>query len=181
MRQTRFDLVQREIASWTVDQVVLRLAVVIAPVIAICAAFASASSWSPWLLLLVVVGSVDCATQTESNLGLLMILLLAWHWGITVDDLRTPWTLVAALALGVFHTAMAAAASVPSPGHWSNAMRIRWLRRFGVVAAITLASWLAQVALAGSRMTGNGLLLFVALVALTATTLLLRAGALSRR
>ena len=109
-----------------------------------------------------------------------MILLLAWHWGVTVDDLRTPWTLVEALALALFHTAMAAAASVPSAGQWSAAMRIRWLRRFGVVATLTLASWLAQVALTGSRLTGSGLLLFVALVAMTATALLLRAGALSR-
>ena len=139
-----------------------------------------ASSWSPWLLLLVLVGAVDCATQIESNLGLLMILLLAWHWGVTVDDLRTPWTLVEALALALFHTAMAAAASVPSAGQWSAAMRIRWLRRFGVVATLTLASWLAQVALTGSRLTGSGLLLFVALVAMTASALLLRAGALSR-
>ena len=180
MSLTRLDLVQHEIALWTVDQIVLRLAVVATPLVAISAAFAGASSWSPWLLLLVLVGAVDCATQIESNLGLLMILLLAWHWGVTVDDLRTPWTLVAALALALFHTAMAAAASVPSAGQWSAAMRIRWLRRFGVVATLTLASWLAQVALAGSRLTGSGLLLFVALVAMTATALLLRAGALSR-
>ena len=181
MTPTRLDLVQREIASWTVDKIVLRLAVVIAPLIALCAAFAGASTWSPWLLLFVFVGAVDCATQTETNLGLLVILLLAWHWAATVDDMRTPWTLVAALAVALFHTAMAAAASVPPAGHWSAVMRIRWLRRFGVVAAVTSAAWCMQVALAGSRLTGSSLLLFVALVALTTGALLLRAGALSRQ
>jgi hypothetical protein len=180
MTMTRLDLVQREMASWTIDQVVLRVAVFVTPMIAMWAAFTSASTWSPWLLLLVVAGAF-CAAQTETNLGLLVIVVVAWYWVATVDDMRTPWTLVVSLALALFHTAMAAAASVPPAGRWSAAMRIRWLRRFGVVAVITAVAWSVQIALAGARLTGNGLLLFGALVSLTAVALLLRAGALSGR
>lgn len=181
MTPTWLDRVLREIASLTVDQVVLRLIVVVMPVIAMCAASASSARWTPWLLVLVFVAALDCAVQPESNLGLLVIVVVAWHWTATVDDLRTPWTLAAALAVATFHVAMAASASVPPAGRWSAAMRIKWVRRFVVVAAITLVAWCGQVALAGTRLTGNGLLLFVSLVALTATALLLRAGSLSRR
>lgn len=178
---TRFDRLQRELGSLTADQIVLRSIVMVTPLLTMCAAFASSSHWSVWLLLLAAVAALDCATHPETNLGLLVILLLVWHWGATVDDLRTPWTLVAALSIALFHTAMAAAASVPPAGQWSAAMRIVWQRRFGVVAAVTLAVWCLQLALAGSRPAGNAVLLFAALTALAATALLLRAGAVSRR
>jgi hypothetical protein len=159
-------------------QLGLRLAVLVAPLSALAAGFASAGGWSLWLSVIVVLCAAYCAARPESHVGLGVVVVLALYWLAAVDDLRTPWTLVAALSVAVLHAAMAAAAVAGPAGRWSSPMRVRWLRRFAALGVLTAVAWALEVALAGAQLRGTMVVLLAAMVALTALALLLRARSL---
>jgi hypothetical protein len=160
--------------AWTA-----RVLVVVGPAVTMCSAFAGDAAWSPWLLVLVVLGATECALHADSHVGLGVIVVLVWHWAATVDDVRTPWVVPAALGIAVFHTAMAAAATTPPSASWPPQMWIRWVRRFGSVSIAIVVAWLASLVVASADIAGNALLTFVALAIVTATALVLRARSLS--
>ena len=162
----------------TRGQLALRLLVLIAPLVALGAGFAAAGGWTVWLLVVVLVGSIDCAVRPESHLGLGLVVVLALYWLAAVDDVRTPWTLVAAVAIAVLHAAMAAAAVAGPGGHWSPAMLARWRRRFAAVVVLTAMAWTLEVVLAGARIEGTMIVMLAAMTALTTSALVLRARSL---
>lgn len=143
------------------------------------AAFAAGASWSPWLLALIVLGGLYCAVQPDTNVGLGVVVVIVWHWGVTVDDVRTPAVMLAALGIAVFHTAMAAASTAPPSAAWPRPVAVGWLRRTTVVAAVIVATWLVMLAITSIEMGGNAVLLLTALGIVTATALVLRARSLS--
>lgn len=175
----RFDEARHDLRSLSLDQLCLRLIVLIAPLVCTSATFAASSNWIPWLLLFVFIGAIECATHTDSNLGFGLIIVQALHWIATVDDRRTPWLLVAALAIAAFHTAMAASGVSAPAARWSRPMRSRWARRLALVAMITVAAWAVELSLTTTDLAGSALVLAASLVMLTLAALALRARSLS--
>jgi hypothetical protein len=121
------------LSALTRGQLALRLLVLIAPLGALGAGFGAAGEWSVWLVVVVLAGSVDCALRPESHVGLGLIVMLGVYWLAAVEDVRTPWTLVAAVAIALFHAAMAAASVAGPAGHWSGRPRCE---RDGVAASV---------------------------------------------
>lgn len=155
-----------------------RLAIIAAPLAGLAAAFAAASHASLWLTVLVFGLSAVCAVLPDSNIGLLVVVVLAWHWTGTVHDIHTPWVLVAAGAVATFHTAMAAATVAPPSAVWGREMTARWARRLGSLFLVIGVSWVTSLALGHIRLRGNGPLLGASLLAIAAIALLLRAASL---
>lgn len=163
----------------SIDQVVLRVCVLVAPLVAVAAAFAAAGHVVWAVGVLVLFAAAVCAMQPDSNIGFFVIVLLAWHWAATVDDRRTVWLLVAAVALCIFHTAMAATTIAPSSARWSPSMRARWWRRLATVIAVTIAAWCVELIVAGTHAAGNAVLLLVALVLIVVAAMVLRTDAVA--
>jgi hypothetical protein len=114
----------------------------------------------------VVVLTVFCVIVPDSHFGLLVVVLFGVGWMASVDEVTSPWSLAAALALLVFHTALAAS-SIAAPGaRWSPAMRHRWLRRAAVLALLCLASWLVVVAVNAYDLASSSALVAAALAVL---------------
>ena len=71
-----------------------------------------------------------------------MTVLIGIHWLIAVDDVSTGWAVGAGVSIALLHMAMAAASVGPLTAEWTPAMRMRWGRRLGVLAASTAPAWL---------------------------------------
>jgi hypothetical protein len=174
----RLNVVRNDLRTLSRDQLALRLVVLVMPLLATCATFAASSNWIVWFVLLMLVGAVECATHAESNLGVAVIVVLALHWIATVDDQTSPWTLVVALSIAAFHTAMAASGVSAPAARWPKRMRVRWLRRLGIVVILTVVAWCLEMLVAGTDQDGGAVVLAAALGALTVAALGLRARAL---
>lgn len=161
------------------QQRLLRLAVVLGPVIACLAASAVVRHVLVPVLVLVVVLALCCALQTDSNLGLLVVVVLAWHWAGVVHSPRTPWLLVAALGLLLFHAGMSLSSTGPTTASWSSSDLRRWVRRTTVVGAITLGTWLLTIAIHAIDVDGGVVVLVLSGVLLAAGALVLRARSMS--
>jgi hypothetical protein len=136
-------------------QRMIRYAIVLAPIAVLATIGAETGGVNPPLAIVVVLLAGACALMPDGHLGLLTLLLLAWYWAATVDHPTSVATLVTALAVLVFHTALAAATVAPPAARWSRSMLHRWARRTGVVAAATAAAWCVARLLASTRMAGG--------------------------
>ena len=169
------------IGTLSAHQRVLRLGVLLMPLVAMATASAAASQWSIPLMLLAVALSLACVAQPDSNLGLAVIVLIAWHWAHTVGNVLTPWVLPAAAALMLFHVSMAAATVSPPAARWTASMVARWRRRSLTVMSTIAVSYGLARAFGGLHPAGNALLLACALALLASVALFLRARGLGRR
>jgi hypothetical protein len=168
-----------EMHAMSNDQRVLRLAIMAAPVVTVLATFAAARAATWWIFIPVMALALLCAVEPDSNLGLMLIVVAVVHWVAVVEDLTTVWSLVAAIGLGLFHTACAAATVTSSSARWSTAMRRRWAGRFAAVVAVTFVAWSVHYALGADRFASNAALWALALFVLTAAALVLRARAVA--
>lgn len=144
----------------------LRLLVFACPAVAlVCVRVAGGNT--PGVVQLLVMGfTAWCAVVPDSHGGIVVVTLLGLVWITGVDDATSPWSLVVALALLVFHLS-ASAASVAAPGAvWSPAMRRRWGRRTGALAAACLAVWLLVEAVNLFDLAASSSLVAAALVVL---------------
>jgi hypothetical protein len=158
----------------------IRYAIVVAPIAVLATIGAETGGVNPPIAIVVVLLAGACALMPDGHLGLLTLLLLAWYWAAAVDHPTSAATLVAALAVLVFHTALAAATVAPPAARWSRSMLHRWARRTGVVAGATAAAWCVARLLAGTRIDGSAALLSTALLALAGGAAWLRRRSLTR-
>jgi hypothetical protein len=161
-------------------QRVIRYAIVLAPIAVLATIGAESGGVNPPLAIVVVLLAGACALMPDGHLGLLTLLLLAWNWAASVDHPTSVAALVAALAVLVFHTALAAATVAPPAARWSRSMLHRWARRTSVVAAATAAAWSVARLLASTRIDGSAALLSTALLALAGGAVWLRRRSLTR-
>ena len=110
----------------------------------------------------------------------MLTVLLVWVWTAAVDDVRTPWALVAACGLLVFHVAMALAATGPAQLRWHPEVVRRWLRRTLAVAASTCASWGVARVSVEARWDGGATVLVAATVLIAIGALAARASSVPR-
>lgn len=100
-----------------------------------------AGSTSVWALIVLAVLGLTTAINPHGGLAgaVLVYLLLVWAYG--VEDLWTVWSLIAALSILVFHTAVAVAAATPPSAVIPDAVFSRYAVRLGVVTAATVLVW----------------------------------------
>jgi hypothetical protein len=161
-------------------QRMMRCAILLAPIIVLATIEATTGSVYPPFAVVVVLLAGACAVAPDGHLGLLTLLLLAWYWVATVDHPTAVATLVTALAVLVFHTALAAATVAPPAARWSRSMLHRWGRRCGVVAAATAAAWGTSRLLSDTSIDGSAALLSIALLTLAGGAVWLRRRSLAR-
>jgi hypothetical protein len=127
-----------------------------------------------------------CVVVPDTHFGTLVVTIIGVAWLVSVHHTMTLWSLGTALALLVFHAALAAASIAAPSASWGPAMRRRWSRRVGVVAVACVATWLLVGALHGHQLPGSTALIVAALVSLAvagswARDVALRRGAPSSR
>lgn len=159
----------------------LRAGIVLGAAVPVLAAAAAGAGLPAWVAFAVGVATAISVLQPDSHAPLALIVLLGWHWFVTVDDQGSPWVLVAALGLLLLHACAAAAAGAPGGAPILATARGRWLRRSGIVAAATAGVWLATTVFSRAHAPGEALLTVSALVLLVALAGALRALSTSRR
>lgn len=169
--------VLRTLAGW---QRTLRLTILLAPALVLAAGAIDAGRVSPPVAIGLMLLAATCALMPDGNVGVLTVLLLAWHWGATVDRPTSGATLLAAVGVLLFHAAMAAATVAPPAARWSRAMRQRWARRTAVVAATTAAAWGVARLLGSARLEGSAVVLSTTLLAVATGALWIRYRSLPR-
>jgi hypothetical protein len=160
---------------------VLALIAVAAPVIA-CIATGAASGSNPTAVaivaaLLAIVSSV----RPDTHLGMFVACAVVWFWLAKVTDVTTPWSMVAAVSLFVFHAATALMGLGPAGMNLDRTIIRRWLLRSGAVTASTSAVWAIVVLLDHRQASGSALLTLAALVTMITATLVIRARSVPSR
>lgn len=143
----------------------LRAVAVMAAAAAMLAAVAANGSW-PFGLVAVMVLSAVSALRPDTNVALVVVVVVGWHWLATVEEVGTPWLPVAAICLLVFHTVTALSATVPTGGELPAALIGRWARRTTAVACATVAIWIVVVLFERRDAPGNAVLTGLALTVL---------------
>lgn len=144
---------------------VLRLLIAAAPALAVVGVEAAGHA-DTGLTLAIAITTLACVVMPDSHIGLVVVVLIGIQWIIGVDATTSPWVLVVAAALTLFHTALAAASVIPAGASWSPAMRRRWGLRPLVLIGASGASWGVAVAIDAAGPTNNAVLVTVALIVL---------------
>lgn len=123
------------------------------------AALAAAAGPNVWVVLVMLAAVALASWQPHTLLPMLaMVYLLAnWiAWVPTASSLTlSPWTLLAALGLLVFHTGAAGCAGVPAQAPLPQAWWRLNGRRVAVVSAATAALWLLAGVVSGTDLGGG--------------------------
>lgn len=128
---------------------------------------APGTAWWPGMVALPLAALT--LLSPDSARGLLFLGWYAVWWLLSDPDEATPWALVAALSVLVFHSAVAFTASGPVGQLADRGTVVRWLGDVAIVAAVTIGVWVLVVSLHESTRTpealvGLSLLLVVGLV-----------------
>jgi hypothetical protein len=158
----------------------LRLAILLAPGVVLAAIAIDAGQVSPPVAIGLMLLAAISALVPDGNMGVLTVLLLAWYWAATIDRPTSGATLLAALGILVFHTALAASTVAPPAAVWSRSMQRRWARRTITVGVATTAAWLAARSLGSASIDGRAAVLSAALVGLAAAAVWIRHRGLAR-
>jgi len=128
-----------------------------------------------WVVLTLVVGTaLAAAARPDFHTGLLVEMILIWHWLAGTDDPLTPLAMPMALCMFVFHTGVALMSVAPMRAIIDRTVVQRWSMRSGFVVIATVAAWLLVVAMNGRQASGSVALTFVAFVTLTGLVLVAR-------
>ncbi len=150
--------------------------VLVGAILALASTRAASSETTLAIELLVVVMALITALRPDHHLGLLVILLVGFHWLATVDAATTPWSITTAASLALVHSATAAASIAPPATPWTPAMTRRWTRRFVTVTAPSTLTWLIVIAVDRADPASSPALLTAALLVLAAAGLWARHG-----
>ncbi|MEZ5376062.1 MAG: hypothetical protein R2733_06060 [Acidimicrobiales bacterium] len=151
---------------------------------ATCAAMAAmgaagaAGIWSALGFVIVALLAALSSLRPDSHAVVVVDIIIIASLHAAIDDPATPWLPVAALCLTIHHTVTALAASIPIGGELPVSTLGRWVRQTAVVAACTLALWLAVVVLDRRDLPGSALLTAVALAVAAGVALLVRDGSI---
>lgn len=167
----------RTLSRW---QRILRAAIVLGPAVVLGAIAIDAGRLSPPVAIVLMLLAGFSALAPDGHMGVLVVLLLAWYWVVTVDRPTGGTTLLAAVGILVFHAALAASTVAPPAAVWSRAMQRRWAGRTVVVGAATTAAWVVARALGSATIDGSAVVLSAALVGLAGTAVWIRHRGLAR-
>lgn len=146
----------------------LRAAVVGGMALAVCASI-GAGGMPPWIVpALFVVAALVAAARPDTHIGLGVLLAFGWYWLAYVDAHASPWTVVAAAGLLLFHLATSAAALGPAEVELPRSLLVVWARRAGPILGGTIGLWLLTALLTRADGTSNVVLTAAALVVVAA-------------
>jgi hypothetical protein len=147
--------------------VLLRILVLLSPLAAL-ACLRLAAGRTLIVVDIAVMVIVACAVVLpDSHFGLLVVTIFGVAWLVSVRHPVSPWSLATALALLVFHTALAASSIAAPSAVWSRALRRRWSSRAGVLALSCVAAWLVVAAVNVYDVASNSVLVIAALVVMS--------------
>jgi hypothetical protein len=158
-----------------------RLVAVVAPLAALLAAAGANGRLWPAGLFIVTVLAGASAVRPDTHTGLIVVVVLVWHWLATVDGVGGPWLPLAAVCLLVFHAVIALSASVPIGGVLPMATVVQWIVRTALAASATVGMWALVAVLDGRDAPGNGLLTALALAIVAGAAVTIRSRSLDRR
>jgi hypothetical protein len=174
----RLDDALRDLLQLERAELLLRLAILLAPAVFLAAVLA-AGSVPVWAIVVGLLLALLTVLAPDSDSGTLtsLYLLAVWYFGDQTDP-WTPWTLVGALALLAFHVATAAATRAPRTGRLPEGSLAPWSVRTAVVAGVTLAAYAVGRAFAALDTAGSVVLTTAAGVVAAGALLAARRGSL---
>jgi hypothetical protein len=125
----------------------------------------------------VVLAAGLVAAGRDSGHALAALLIVAVLWLVSSPDALTPWSLVLAVLMLTTHSAAALRSSLP-PGAGIGPLAGRWLRRGGLVVALTALVYLVGIAVHHLHRGDSEVVVVLALCLLGALVLLLRSETL---
>lgn len=179
--QSRIDEIVEPLGRYSPHQLTLRASILVSGLGAIVAMLAAGSTLAPWLVPITAAVAVVAVGHPDSVMGLVFVLAVAAEWAATVDDHRSPWTLVAALCLLVFHAASALTATAPRGARFHPDVWRRWGTRLAIVTATTAAAWTLTIALTATERHGHGVLAGIGLLTVAAFGWWLLTGGIAAR
>jgi hypothetical protein len=142
----------------------LRAAIVAGMVLAVGASF-GAGGTVPWIVpTLLVAAAMVAAARPDTHVGLGVLLAFGWYWLANVGADASPWTVVAAAGLLVFHLGTSAAALGPAEVELPPSLLVAWARRCVPILGGTVALWLLTAGLTSFDASSNVVLTAAALV-----------------
>jgi hypothetical protein len=148
----------------------LRLAVLGGMALALLASVAAAGL-PPWVApVLLIAGACTVAVRPDTHLGLGVLVAFGWYWLAHVDgdDDRSPWVLLAAAGLLLFHLAASAAALGPPETELPRPLLVAWARRSAPILGAGVALWLVTAGLRRADLHSNAALTTAALLIVVA-------------
>jgi hypothetical protein len=126
----------------TAAQFVARVTIVGAALLALYACTQAAHSQLPtFAVVAVVAAALLTAVVPDTHAGAVALVIFGWIWVVHVDATTSAWLLLAAPALGLFHTATAFVAGTPAHATVDRVAVERWAGRFGIIVAAAAAVW----------------------------------------
>lgn len=147
-------------------------------VIAATSAAASDDGFLPWMAGIALVLLFVCVVDPDGAAGAGLLAVSGAHWLLAVDDVTTPWAVVASIGLALTHIAAAASGVAPAGARWTPAMQRRWARRTAVVLPSALVTWVLVRVVDGRDIGASGPLVGVALLALAGALVWVRRASL---
>lgn len=157
----------------------LRILIVVSPLVALACTLAAADQSLPVVKFVIIAAVLACVVYPDSQIGLIVVLLIGIEWLVTVDKQTTPWSIAVAASLAVFHGSMAAASVVPPSAVWTGAMRRRWVRRCATLAPAGVITWVIVIAVHDRDAASSQVLLAASVLTLTIAALWARFGTLA--
>lgn len=100
----------------------------------------------PWQWLLIIgIPGIASAVLPDSHFGLLVVATIVVPWLREVDDVTSPWSLLIAVLLAVFHVSMASAAAAPGAAPWTAVMTRRYIGRTLAASLVATFTWVLAV------------------------------------
>jgi hypothetical protein len=126
----------------TPSQFLARVTIVGAALLALLACAQAAHRWPPAFAIVAFLGAAVLTTVVpDTHAGSAALVVFGWVWLVHVDATTSAWLLLAAPALGLFHTSTAFIAGTPAHATLGRVAFERWATRFGLIVAATVAIW----------------------------------------
>lgn len=155
------------------QQWVLRGLVLVSPFVALFATIRAGAPDRTWVVGLLALMTLLSGLLPDSHAPLSVVLLTGGYWGIAVEQHLSPWVLVVAIALLVFHVACVLASYGPPSVVLDAVLLHRWLARAGLGAMAAVLVWLTARVADGLDPAPNGWLFAAALLVLLGWTAVL--------
>ncbi len=141
----------------------------------------SAANQQLWLVGLAIVTGLAAvsALVPDSDVALIVVIVVVWRWLAAVDSIDTPWLPVAAVCLLGYHSVTALAASIPNGGELERDTTIKWLVQTALIGAMTVGTWGLVVMFDRRDADGNIVLSLLALALVSGAALTIRSRSLT--
>ncbi len=129
---------------------------------------------NPIILTIVFGFALAAALRPDLHTGLLVEMIVVWHWLAGTHDPLSPLAMPVALCLFVFHAGLALMSVAPLRAVIDRTVIWRWAVRSGYVVIATVAAWLLVVVMNGRQAAGSVVLTCASFLTLTGLVLVAR-------